>query len=217
MKALSRIIDFARRGLVPVRKLGEVVPFPSLRQNPQVQGPIEETCADFGHVFVFRRHDDSEGLFSIPPPEGPGGRGGGVGTRHPLEAPEEAASLVPDGSRTAGAEKSCTGNRKPIQTPRDDMERACREAISRIVSDEIRKPGSSAKILAFKVKAAPRTIEYIASGDNLPSLPLAIMLAREIPALRGEVRRWLDLSSDLDPEAESLLHQIVTVLTRGKK
>lgn len=70
------------------------------------------------------------------------------------------------------------------------------------------------KVIALKVGTTPRAAENWKQGDNCPTVPHFMMLAREYPELRAAVRRWLELEENHDPEAARLLNQIQTYLQR---
>lgn len=74
----------------------------------------------------------------------------------------------------------------------------CRDEIPRIV----REHRESAKVIAFKIGKTPRAVENIGQGNNIPSLPTAIMLARHIPQLKAKLLEWIEADHNLDPELD---------------
>lgn len=61
----------------------------------------------------------------------------------------------------------------------------------------------SAKIIAFKVDTTDRAIEGIRSGEHLPSLAVALALARSYKPMRDLLRQYMDAQAGESGESPS--------------
>lgn len=84
-----------------------------------------------------------------------------------------------------------------------NVEREMRAILPRVLQHE------SAKIIAFKAGALPRTAKAWKQGDHLPQAHHMLMLERAYPELASEMRRLRALQADFDPRAEELAAQLV--------
>ena len=66
-----------------------------------------------------------------------------------------------------------------------------KEELMEAVPDLMRAIPASAKIIAFNAGTTPRCIEGIRGGEHLPSLPVALSLAREHPAMRELLTQYM--------------------------
>ncbi len=60
------------------------------------------------------------------------------------------------------------------------------------VPSTVQKIQCSAKIIAFRTGASPRCVEGIRQGEHLPSLPVALSLAREYPEMRELLTSYME-------------------------
>lgn len=89
-----------------------------------------------------------------------------------------------------------------------------REIVPRILKEERR----TAKIIALRVDATPKSVENWRDGINGPSVPYFIALAREIPELKRKVLEWLDAATgESEDSPERVLADIAKLLEqRGR-
>src|SRR3990167_9715377 len=66
--------------------------------------------------------------------------------------------------------------------------REYREIVPRLLKQEQR----TAKVIALRVEATPKSVENWREGLNGPNVPFFFALAREIPELRKKALEWLD-------------------------
>lgn len=69
------------------------------------------------------------------------------------------------------------------------LERQMRE----FIPTAVRRAGT-AKVVALFADSTPRAVENWSEGQNLPSAPALISMARHIPELRAKVIEWMDAS-----------------------
>lgn len=49
-----------------------------------------------------------------------------------------------------------------------------------------------AKVIAFRIDATPRAVEALRQGEHIPSLPVAIALARQYPQFKALLHQLMD-------------------------
>ena len=80
------------------------------------------------------------------------------------------------------------------------------------ITGAIYRHPKSAKVIALKVGASPRTVENWRDGISLPQLPHFFALAMEIPELRKLALRWLDADNGNGDDPEKLADEIAKFL-----
>lgn len=91
------------------------------------------------------------------------------------------------------------------------IEQEYREIIPRVLNDDRR----SAKVIALRIGATPRTVKNWRESQNGMSVPHFIALAKEIPELRQKVMEWLDASTgDSGAHPEKVLDEIQSLLAK---
>jgi hypothetical protein len=93
------------------------------------------------------------------------------------------------------------------------LEREMRDFIPRAV----RKAGT-AKVVALFANTTPRAVENWCDGQNIPSAPALISMARHIPELRTKVIEWMNAehaANDRDPS--QVLNEIQRLLTERSR
>jgi hypothetical protein len=93
------------------------------------------------------------------------------------------------------------------------VEREARELLPRVIGQEC------AKVIAFKAGSTRRSAANWQKGENLPTVPHFIALARQYPELRRKVLDWLDASTgDSGDDPSRLLDEIARFLhQKGKR
>lgn len=88
-----------------------------------------------------------------------------------------------------------------------------------IVPAALGRDARTAKVIALRINATPRSIENWRSHQAMPRLPHFIALAREIPELKAAVLRWLNAEAEIDPETDRLMIDIARAVQayRGKR
>jgi hypothetical protein len=77
----------------------------------------------------------------------------------------------------------------------------------------VRRAGT-AKVVALFADTTPRTVENWSDGQNLPSAPALISMARHIPELRAKVMEWMDASTgDSGNDPARVLNEIQRLLS----
>lgn len=90
------------------------------------------------------------------------------------------------------------------------LEREMRDFIPRAV----RKAGT-AKVVALFANTTQRAVENWTDGQNLPSAPALISMARHIPELRKKVMEWMDASTgESGDDPARVLSEIQRLLER---
>ncbi len=85
----------------------------------------------------------------------------------------------------------------------------CGELLPRL----LRRRGPPAKLLAFRLGTTPRAVQNWAAGEHIPSMPAAIMLAREIPEFRVKMLEWLEASEgEIERDPTVILGEIHELL-----
>lgn len=72
----------------------------------------------------------------------------------------------------------------------------------------------TAKHVAREIEASPDTAEGWRAGTNIPSGYNLILLARQFPEVRAVVLQFIQMESDLEPEAMRLRIEIEQFLAR---
>lgn len=89
------------------------------------------------------------------------------------------------------------------------IEQDLREMVPRVMARE------SAKIIAFRTGAVPRSVENWQAGVCLPQAPHLIALARQFPELRSKVLEWLEAETgDSGDDPSRVLDQIAKLIAR---
>lgn len=93
------------------------------------------------------------------------------------------------------------------------VEREALELLPRVIGQEC------AKVVAFQAGARRRTAANWQKGDNLPSLPHFVALARQYPELRTKLLDWVDAHmGENDQDPSKLANDLARFLQeRGKK
>lgn len=95
----------------------------------------------------------------------------------------------------------------PMSALAAQIELEAREIVPRVIGRE------PAKVIAFKAGATPRAAQNWQAGDNLPSLPHFIALAKQYPELRAKVLEWLDAEQgENERDPMRVLHELQTLL-----
>ena len=94
-------------------------------------------------------------------------------------------------------------------------------AIERDLLEEI--PGAvqrikgTAKIIALKLGKTPRCIEGIRQGQHIPSLPVALALAKLDPQFRDMLKRHMDAETGNGEDPAAVLNEIQRLLQERQK
>lgn len=88
-----------------------------------------------------------------------------------------------------------------------------REIVPRALKQEQR----TAKVIALRVDATPKSVENWREGLNGPSVPFFFALAREIPELRKVALQWLDADNANGDDPVRLANDLVRLLQERKK
>ena len=81
----------------------------------------------------------------------------------------------------------------------------------------VRRAGP-AKVVALFADATPRSVENWCEGQNLPSAPALISMARHIPELKAKVLEWLDASTgDSGDDPARVLNEIQRLLQGAQR
>ncbi len=112
------------------------------------------------------------------------------------------------GKRKNAAKTNNRNIRGSIVSAAVAIEREMRE----FIPTAVRRAGT-AKVVALFADATPRAVENWSEGQNLPSAPALISMARHIPELKAKVLEWLDAeqaANDRDPS--QVLNEIQRLL-----
>lgn len=82
----------------------------------------------------------------------------------------------------------------------------------RLVPELLRRDRRTAKVIALRIGARPRTVEKWRDSESGPSVPHFIALAREIPELRQKVMEWLDAEQGGGTDPAKVLNDIHRML-----
>jgi transcriptional regulator with XRE-family HTH domain len=96
---------------------------------------------------------------------------------------------------------------------------AIEQELVALVPSTLQRDRRSAKVIALRVGTTPKAVENWRQGNNLPTIPHFIALARQYPELRVKVLEWLDASTgDSGEDPSRLLNDIARFLQqRGKR
>lgn len=93
------------------------------------------------------------------------------------------------------------------------IEREMRE----FIPTAVRRAGT-AKVVALFADTTPRSVENWGDGQNLPSAPALISMARHIPELRAKITEWMDATTgDSGNDPARVLNEIQRLLTERTK
>lgn len=85
--------------------------------------------------------------------------------------------------------------------------------VTQLVSNTLRlrfgDSKSAVKLIARVANSNERAAENWLNGRCAPTVAHFIRLAAQVPELKAEVRRLLELEADLDPEAQELMARVV--------
>ena len=90
--------------------------------------------------------------------------------------------------------------------------REYREIVPRLLKQEQR----TAKVIALRVEATPKSVENWREGLNGPNVPFFFALAREIPELRKKALEWLD-ADNANGDPVRLAADLVRLLQERQK
>lgn len=83
------------------------------------------------------------------------------------------------------------------------------------VPETLRRISEPAKVISFKVKITERAVEKLRGSNHLPSLPVALALARHYPEFRELLVRYMDAQTgQTEEDPMRLLHNINTQLSQ---
>ena len=93
-----------------------------------------------------------------------------------------------------------------------------KEELMVAVPNLVRAIPKSAKVIAFRTGTTPRCIEGIRGGEHLPSLPVALALARECPDMRELLTQFMDAETGDGPRGpDHVLNEIQRLLQERLK